>query len=217
MINKLLTVSLSGICVFSTVQAVFAEDKAEDKAGNAATTDARTIKEFGIDFKLAYFNPINDRQLIMEYIPVDEDFSTWTRMIAIRHHADPELTIDNLVNNIANNITTRHANGDSLASGEIFRKDGIIAYDFTLSDGVGQPMTIIEHNTQWFLTTGKGVLHYQIAERHYINADHAQGQSQTADQFLQLKAERQKNNLTIAAAGTLPVPHGYAVQRSVAE
>ena len=129
-------------------------------------------------------------------------------MIAIRHHTDPELSIEGLLENIAANIEMRKQVGDSVAKGAIIHKDHITAFDFLLSDGIEKPMSIIEHNTHWFFTTNKGIIHYQIASRHYTDAENPAANLE----FIAALAERQDRNLAIAAAQTLPIPHGLEIQ-----
>ena len=96
-----------------------------------------------------------------------------------------------------------------VASGAVFesKQSGVQVHDFIISDGIKKPITILEHNTHWFVQTTTGVLHYQIASRHYPHKDKVA----EANAFIEATPQRQQEHLGLVDASSLPVPEGVVL------
>ena len=152
---------------------------------------------------------------LVEYIPEVENLTNWTMMFAIRYYSDDNISSNALMSNIINNLQVRKKSGDPLANGAPYRSEeyNIIAYDSLMSDGIKKEITLIEHNTQWFKDAQIGVIHYQIATRHYITP----GNEQAAKTFIAETIARRDANLAYAKEGMVPELDGLQIQQDDAE
>ncbi len=104
---------------------------------------------------------------LAEYIPANETWDNWTKMLAVRFVPGVDLDRRASAKQTADNITALKET-DPIANVNVFwneeKKEAIV--DFLISSQVPQ---FLEHNMFRFLKVPKGIVSFQIARRVYLN------------------------------------------------